>query len=167
MSFRPFAVHLLFMFLGYTLAVLVCVCVELVFMSIASPRSIFGGSRWYLAGSRNFQSVFSLGVFLAVIQTFPFWLVTVIIAEVSKERRWRWFAAAGAATAILLVSSVGIITGSWQDMLAQPVYFGGTPVGWFFGVMVYWAVAGRRSGQWRGPLVPSIRDGSADEGALK
>ncbi len=161
MSFRPFDVHLLFMLLGYALAVLVCVSVELVFMSIASPRSIFGGSRWYLAGSRNFQSVFTLGVFLAAIQTFPFWLVTVIIAEVRKERRWRWFAAAGAVTAILIVSSVGIITGSWQEMLAQPVYFGGIPIGWFCGVMVYWAVAGRRSGQWRSPQSPSIQDSSA------
>jgi hypothetical protein len=157
---RPVLIHLLFMLLGYVLAVLVSTAITLIFMNIASHSPIFSNSRSYLGFSRSFQSVFTIVATLVTIYTFPCWLITVVIAEARNERRWRWFAAAGALTAILAISIASFVSGRWQEMLDQPLYFSGAAIGWFLGNMVYWAAAGRRSGQWR--QVPG--DGSEQDG---
>jgi hypothetical protein len=143
---RAFFTHLFFMLLGYALAVLAATTVTLVIMGAATPSANPGN--W-----RDFPSVFPAGIFFMTIYTLPGWLTAVIAAELRKEQRWHWFAAAGVLTALLAI----FIAGAWREMLAHPFYFGGVPIGWFIGGLIYWVMAGRRSGNWRSQRASSAQ----------
>jgi hypothetical protein len=154
-------VHLLFMLLGYALAVLVSVTIAVVIMGL--PTTLPDNGNWgsFYSFWRDFPSVFLGGLTITSMYALPGWLISVLIAEARREQRRFWFAAAGVLTALLAL----FLAGMGRIPLSMPAMFFGSLIGGLCGGLAYWAVAGKRSGQWRMPQPLSIRDVSAAEGA--
>ena len=160
---RPFLLHLLFMILGYALAVLVSVTIACVVMGL--PTILPDNGNWgsFYSFWRDFPNLF-LGVLtITVMYDLPGWLISVVTAELRKEQRRYWFAAAGVLTALLAL----FLAGMGLVPLSMPAMFFGSLIGGFFGGLAYWAAAGIRSGQWRNPQMPVIQDTAPDEWARK
>jgi hypothetical protein len=158
---RPFIRHLLFMALGYALAVLVSVTIACVVMGLPTVFPDNGNWGSFYSFWRDFPSLFLGGLTITAMYALPGWLICVIAAEYRKEERRYWFAAAGVLTALLAL----FLAGMGRGMLSMPAMLFGSLIGGFFGGLVYWAVAGNRSGQWRLPQTPSFRDVSGAAGA--
>jgi hypothetical protein len=160
---RPFLLHLLFMLLGYALAVLVAATITVMVMGVPTVLPDQGRFGSFYSFWRDFPKMFISGLYMTAIFAFPGWLTAVCAAEIRKEQRKYWFGAAGVVTALaaLFMSGLG-------DALFQlPALFFGALIGGFFGGLAYWAVIGRRSGDWRNPPVPSVLSDPVDEGAPK
>jgi energy-converting hydrogenase Eha subunit A len=160
---RSFLLHLLFMLLGYALAVLVSVTIAVFVMGLPTVLPDHGNWGSFYSFWRDFPSLFLGGLTITALYAPPGWLISVIAAEFRNERRRFWFAAAGVLTALLAL----FIAGMGRGLMSMPAMFFGSLIGGFFGGLAYWAVAGGRSGHWRNPMGSSIRENPAAEGALK
>jgi hypothetical protein len=158
---RPFLLHLLFMLLGYALAVLVSVTIAVLIMGLPTVLPDQGNWGSFYSFWRDFPGLFLGGLTITALYALPGWLISVVIAEVRREQRRYWFAAAGVLTALLAL----LLAGMGRIPLSMPAMFFGSLIGGLFGGLVYWAVAGNRSGQWRLPQTPSFRDVSGAAGA--
>jgi energy-converting hydrogenase Eha subunit A len=160
---RAFGIHLLFMLLGYALAVLVSVIVTVFVMGL--PTILPDNGKWgsFYSFWRDFPNLFFGGLTITAIYALPGWLLTVVTAEFRKEQRKYWFAAAGVVTALLAHFLAGI--GALH--MGMPIKSLSTFIGGFCGGLAYWAVAGRSSSQWRGPAALSVQSDPVDEGAQK
>jgi hypothetical protein len=159
---RRFLIHLLFMLLGYVLAVLTATTIA---VTIGGAPTVFpdqGAWGSFYKYMRDFPMMFSFGLYTTSIWALPGWLLTVVYAELRGQEGRLFFGVAGALTAVLAIFLAGNGRGLFSDMLINPC-----PVGGFFGGLVYWAVAGRSSGQWRNPAKPYAQDNPAAEGAPK
>ena len=160
---RPFLLHLLFMALGYALAVLVSVTIACTVMGLPTVFPDNGNWGSFYAFWRDFPSLFLGGLSITAMYALPGWLITVVIAELRGERRKYWFGAAGVLTALLAL----FLSSTWIILLSAPAMFFGSLIGGFCGGMAYWAAAGRSSGGWRVPLDARAGQASMDEWALK
>jgi hypothetical protein len=160
---RAFLGHLLMMLLGYALAAVVAAAIISLIARLPSksPDPYYWSK--VLSYGPDIPGALLVGAYVAAIYAFPGWLVSVIVAEIKKEQRAYTFAAAGVLTALLALylADMGI------EFTSMTILFFGLLVGGFFGGLVYWAVAGKRSGHWRSLQMPSIREIPADETALK
>jgi hypothetical protein len=160
---RLFLIHLVFMILGYALAVLLATTITLMLMGAPTVLPDQGRFGSFYAYWRDFPKMFISGLNMTAIFAFPGWLIAVCAAEIRKEQRKYWFGAAGVVTAIaaLFMSGLG-------DALSQlPTLFVGALIGGFLGGLAYWAVIGRRSGDWRKRLELSLPADPVDEGTPK
>ncbi len=160
---RVSGIHLLFMLLGYALAVLVSVTIACVVMGLPTVLPDNGNWGSFYAFWRDFPSLFLGGLTITAMYALPGWLITVVIAGFRRERRKYWFAAAGVLTALLALS----LSSMWIILLSAPAMIFGSLIGGFFGGLAYWVAAGKKPGQWRSPPTPSIQVSSADEWALE
>lgn len=142
---RAFVKHLLFMILGYALAVSIASAIT-VFIKFA-PTVLPDNGAWGSA----YKALETLPVFLmfgalyTAMFALPGWLISVVIAERQSERRKYWFGLAGFVTAIL----AHVIALLWVGKIfAEPLTIIGSIIGGFAGGLVYWAIAGKNSGQW-------------------
>jgi hypothetical protein len=162
-STRPFLLHLLFMPLGYALAVLVSVTIACVVMGLPTVLPDKGNWGSFYSFWRDFPSLFLGGLTITAMYALPGWLICVITAEFRNEKRRYWFAAAGVLTALLAL----FLAGMGHLPLSMPPMFFGSLIGGFFGGLAYWAVTGRRSGHWRTRPELSVPADPAAQGALK
>jgi hypothetical protein len=148
---RAILIHLLFMILGYALAVLVASAIT-VFVMFA-PTVLPDDGAWGSAyrALRDLPVLLIFGAFYTALFALPGWLISVVTAEYRKEQRKYWFAPAGLATSILAhLIALGFV----GKIFAEPLTVFGSLIGGFCGGLVYWAVAGKTSGQWKS----NIRD---------
>jgi energy-converting hydrogenase Eha subunit A len=157
---RALFIHLLFMLLGYALAVLVSVTIAVFVMGL--PKVLPDNGNWgsFYSFWRDFPNLFLGGLTITALYALPGWLISVVAAEFRKEQGKYWFAAAGVLTALLAL----FLAGMGRGLMSMPAMFFGSLTGGFFGGLVYWAVIGRRSGHWRTRSVPAD---PAAQGALK
>jgi hypothetical protein len=161
---RAFFGHMVLMLLGYALAVIFATLVALLALSILAPllnppRPASFADFW-----RDLPTVYLVGVILLTgAFALPGWLVFTVFAEIRGERRMYWFAAAGMLAAIL----AQVLIGLGRGIFGWPSMFVGSLPGGFAGGAAYWAVAGRRSGEWRKPLEPYIPSVPAGDRTLK
>jgi hypothetical protein len=158
---RPLLLHLFFMILGYALAVPVASTITTIVM--IAPTVLPDQGKWgsFYLFMDDFPGWYYGGMWIAAIYAFPGWIVSVITAEIRKEQRKYWFAAAGVLTVLLAFT----FTGFGRRIMTDPMIMFSTLIGGFFGGLVYWAMAGRRSGNWRNPTPGSTKHDAADEGA--
>jgi energy-converting hydrogenase Eha subunit A len=156
-------IHLLFMLLGYALAVLVSVTIAVFVMGLPTVLPDNGNWGSFYSFWRDFPNLFLGGLTITALYALPGWLISVVAAEFRNERRRFWFAAAGVLTALLAL----FLAGMGRGLMSMPAMFVGSLTGGFFGGLVYWAVTGKRSGDWRSLPEPAIRENPADEGTLK
>jgi hypothetical protein len=160
---RAFLGHLFMILLGYALAAFAAAAtISLIARLPSKSPDPYYWSKVFSYGP-DIPGALLVGAYVVSIYAFPGWLVSVIIAEISKEQRAYAFAAAGVLTALLALylADMGI------EFTSMSVLSFGLLIGGFFGGLVYWAVAGKRSGHWRSLKMPSIREIPADERALK
>jgi hypothetical protein len=143
---RAFVKHLFFMILGYALAVSLASAIT-VFIKFA-PTVLPDNGAWGSA----YKALETLPVFLlfgALYTTgfaLPGWLISIVIAERRMEQRKYWFGLAGIATATL----AHLIALLWVGKIfAEPLTIIGSIIGGFAGGLVYWAIAGKKSGVWK------------------
>ena len=161
---RAFLPHLLLMALGYVLAVLVSVTIATLIMGLqtALPGKVNWGS--FYSFWRDFPNLLFLGgLTITALYGLPGWLIFVFTAELRREKRRFWFAAAGVLTALLAL----FLAGKGHIPLTMPAMVIGSLIGGFFGGLAYWAAAGRGSGGWRAPLGARADETAMDGGALK
>lgn len=142
---RPLLNHLLFMALGYALAVLVATTVVVLIQGLPTvfpDQGAWGSFYNYL---NDFPSMFLFGLLMTAIYGLPGWLITVVAAEWRGERGKYWFAIAGILTAILAI----VIASRGQRLFADWLLNGGILVGGFFGGLAYWPMAGKTSANWK------------------
>jgi hypothetical protein len=144
---RPLLIHLLFIVLGYALAIFVAL---LAFCIVIGLGSTMPDQREW--GSLNLDVkdlpiMFAVGFFITAIYGLPGWLASVVFAEIRSERRALPFAIGGVFTAILAVflARMGLLVFS-DTILQRSILFGG-----FCGGLAYWVAVGKRSGSWRRP----------------
>ena len=138
---RPFLLHLLFIILGYALAVLVSVTIACVVMGLPTVLPDNGNWGSFYAFWRDFPGLFAGGLMITSLYALPGWLISVVTAESRNERRKFWFAAAGVLTAFLAL----LLAGRGMAMISMPAMSVGSLIGGFFGGLTYWAAAGRGS----------------------
>jgi hypothetical protein len=160
---RAFVIHLLFMLLGYALAVLVSVTIAIAITGFTTALSDNGAMGSPYSFLREFPNLFLLGLSITALYALPGSLISVVTAEYRKERRKFCFAAAGLATALLAL----LLAGMGRDLLSDPALYIASLTGGFFGGLVYWAVIGKRSGQWRNLAALSVQSDPVVEGAQK
>ena len=144
---RPFLIHLIFMLLGYALAVLVATTVVVLIQGLPTvfpDQGAWGSFYNYL---NDFPMMFLFGLMMTAMYGLPGWLITVVAAEWQGKRGKYWFAVAGILTAILAI----LIASRGQRLFADWLLNGGILVGGFFGGLAYWAIAGKTSGNWKQP----------------
>jgi hypothetical protein len=160
---RPFLPHLLFMALGYALAVLVSVTIACVVMGLPTVLPDNGNWGSFYSFWRDFPGLFLGGLTITALYALPGWLISVATAEFRIEQRKYWFAAAGVLTALLAL----LLSGMGLGAVSMPAMFFGSLIGGFFGGLAYWAAAGKMSGQWRSPQAAQVAQAAMDEWALK
>ena len=158
---RP--LHLLFMILGYVLAVLVSVTIACIVMGLPTVLPDKGNWGSFYAFWRDFPGLFVGGLYITSLYALPGWLISGVTAEYFNERRKYWFAAAGVLTALLAL----LLAGRGTGMISMPAMSVGSLIGGFFGGLAYWAAAGRSSGGWRVLLDARAGEIALDGGALK
>jgi energy-converting hydrogenase Eha subunit A len=160
---RPLFLHLLFMLLGYALAVLVSVTIACAVMGLPTVLPDNGNWGSFYSFWRDFPNLFLGGLTITGIYALPGWLISVVAAEFRKEQRRYWFAAAGVLTALLAL----FLAGMGRGILSMLPMFFGSLIGGLFGGLVYRAVIGKRSGQWRSLAARSAPFDPVAGGALK
>ncbi len=145
---RSFLIHLMFMVLGYILAVLVAsaITVFILFAPTIFPDNGAWGSAY--KAWRDLPGMLLFGAYFTAIYALPGWLISVVVAELRNMRGKYLFGVAGILTAML-----AHLVDNWMagGMFSTPMIFGGSLVGGFCGGLVYWAIAGKRSGAWKSP----------------
>jgi energy-converting hydrogenase Eha subunit A len=143
---RPFLIHLLFMLLGYALAVLTAttvVCIVMGLPTVFPDQGAWGSFQRYL---KDFPMMFAFGMMLTAMYALPGWLISVVTAEIRNERRKYWFAVAGLLTALLAHLLSG---GANYTIFADIFMTAAILAGGLCGGLAYWALTGRRSGSWK------------------
>jgi hypothetical protein len=143
---RLFLLHLLFMLLGYALAVLTATTVVCMFMGLPTvfpDQGQWGSFYRYL---KDFPAMFAVGLMMTAMYGLPGWVISVVTAEVRGERRRFWFGLAGVLTAL-----VAQMLSSWRNFTIFSDMFMTAAIltGGLCGGLVYWALIGRRSGSWK------------------
>jgi hypothetical protein len=156
---RPFLLHLLFMLLGFALAALAAATIiSLIALLPSSSSYPYYWSKVFSNG-RQVPGTLLLATYAVAIYALPGWLISVVIAEIWKERRWQSFALAGVFTALVALYYANME----RELSSLSILFFGILASGFFGGLVYWAVAGRRSGDWRqAPVQGAGKGGGAD-----
>jgi energy-converting hydrogenase Eha subunit A len=157
---RPFLLHLLFMALGYALAVLVSVTIACAVMGLPTVLPDNGNWGSFYSFWRDFPALFAGGLYITSLYALPGWLISVVTAEFRRERRKLWFAAAGVLTALLAL----FLAGMGRGILSMLPMFIGSLTGGLFGGIAYWAAAGRGSGRWREPQETRAAEAATDQG---
>ena len=142
---RPFIIRLLFMILGYALAVLVATTVVVLIQgapTVFPDQGAWGSFYRYL---NDFPAMFVFGLMMTAIYGLPGWLISVLIAEWQGKRDKYWFAFAGVLTALLAI----LIASRFQRLFDDWLMNGGILVGGFCGGLAYWSVAGKTSANWK------------------
>jgi hypothetical protein len=142
---RPLPLHLLFMALGYALAVAVAtltVCLLMGAPSIFPDQGQWGSFYRYL---QDLPGMLYLGSIMTATYGFPGWLISVVAAEFRFERRKFWFAIAGVLTAFLALILSGFGGRMFSDLIMKVSILVGGACGGF----AYWLIAGKSSGSWR------------------
>jgi hypothetical protein len=147
MTGRPFLIHLLFMLLGYALAVLVATTIVVAIMGAPTIFPDQGAWGSFYKFMQDFPMMFGFGLMMTSIYGLPGWLVTVIFAEWRDRRSRLFFAAAGVLTALLAM----IIAGMGHGLFSERLLHGACLIGGLFGGLAYWAIAGKSSANWRKP----------------
>jgi energy-converting hydrogenase Eha subunit A len=143
---QAFLIHLLFMLLGYALAVLTAttvVCVVTGLPTVFPDQGQWGSFYRYL---KDFPAMFAVGLMMTAMYGLSGWIISVVTAEIRSERRRFWFGFAGVLTALLAQ-----MLSSWRNFTIFPDIFMTAAIltGGLCGGLVYWAVIGRRSGSWK------------------
>jgi energy-converting hydrogenase Eha subunit A len=143
---RAFLIHLLFMLLGYAIAVLTAttvVCIVMGLPTVFPDQGRWGSFYRYLS---DLPAMFAVGLMMTAMYGLPGWLISVVTAEIRAERRRFWFGVAGVLTALLAQ-----MFSSWRNFTIFPDIFMTAAIltGGLCGGLVYWAVIGRRSGSWK------------------
>ena len=143
---RTFLVHLVYMALGYALAVLVATTITCVLFGL--PTILPDDGRWgsFHGYLRDFPAMFMIGAMMTAAYGFPGWLVSVVVAERKQFRSRRYFAFAGVLDALLAL----LLAGRFQGLFPEIWLNLSCLAGGFFGGLAYWAVAGKDSGIWKG-----------------
>ncbi|MGB8817231.1 MAG: hypothetical protein WCC66_04830 [Rhizobiaceae bacterium] len=142
---RPFLIHLLYMILGYALAVLVATTVVVVVMGLPTVLPDQGAQGSFYRYLKDFPMMFLFGLMITSLYALPGWLVTVIFAEWRSKRGRLFFAVTGFFTALLAL----ILAGMGRGIFAEPLLHGASLVGGLCGGLAYWALAGKKSGGWK------------------
>jgi hypothetical protein len=158
---RPFLIHLLFMLLGYVLAVLTAttvVCVVTGLPTVFPDQGEWGSFYRYLD---DLPAMFVIGLMMTALYALPGWLISVVTAEVRNEKRKYWFAFTGFVTAVLAHMISGGTNFAMFANIAMTISLLTVAIliGGFFGGLVYWALAGKRSGGWK--LAKAATNGQA------
>jgi len=134
------------MALGYALAVAVAtltVCILIGLPSVFPDQGQWGS---FYRNLNDLPLMLYVGAFMTAAYGFPGWLISVITAEIRSERRKFWFAIAGLLTALLAQTlSRGMNYTIFSDIFMTIAIL----IGGLCGGIVYWFVAGKRSGIWR------------------
>lgn len=144
---RPFLAHLLFMTFGYALAVLFATTVVVLIQgapTIFPDHGAWGSFYRYL---NDFPAMFLFGLMMTAMYGLTGWLISVIVAEWKGRRGKYWFAIAGVLSAFLAI----LIAGRFQRIFDDWLMNGGILAGGFCGGLAYWAVAGKKSANWKQP----------------
>jgi hypothetical protein len=143
---RPLAIHLFFMVLGYALAVAVAstITVFITFIPTVLPDDGAWGSAY--KSLQELPIFLMFGALYTAMFATPGWLISVITAEYTNERRKYWFGVAGFLTAILAQLIAYAFIGG---MFAAPMTLIGSLIGGSAGGVSYWAIVGKRSGGWK------------------
>ena len=133
------------MLLGYALAVLAATTV--VCLVMGAPTVLPDKGNWgsFYRYAQDLPMMFVFGLMMTALYGLPGWLVSVITAEIRDERRRFWFAAAGFLTALLAL----FLASRGTRMFAEPLFGAAILAGGLAGGLAYWAVIGKRSGNWK------------------
>ncbi len=141
-----FLQHIGFMILGYALAVCGAstITVFVMFVPTVLPDNGAWGSAYKALETLPMFLMF--GAFYTSMLALPGWLISVSIAERQNEQRKYWFGIAGVATTVL---AHGIALYFVGKIFAEPLTIFGSLIGGFFGGLIYWVIAGKKSGNWK------------------
>ena len=142
---KTLAIRSLWMLLGYALAVLVATTLVCVMMGIPSLLPDHGAMGSFYRYLQDFPSMFAFGTLMTALYGLPGWLISVVYAEWRNVRHRVWFAIAGflnGGLAILLSNNGRFYTGDF--ILTSAIFIGGLAGG-----LAYWALAGKKSGNWK------------------
>ncbi len=144
---KPFGIHLLFMALGYALAVLVATTVVVAIMG--APTVFPDQGRWgsFYRFIQDFPMMFLFGLMMTSLYGLPGWLMTVVFAEWRVRRGKLFFALTGLWTALLALLIAGMGKGLFSEALLSIACL----IGGICGGLAYWAIAGKTSGNWKSP----------------
>ncbi len=137
--------HVFMALLGFALAALAAaIIISLITHLFSSSTSPYAWSN-VLSDGRQLPGKLLFATYAVLIYALPGWLISVAVAEIRREKRSWWFAVAGvfASLVALFYAKMG------EELSSMSVLFFAFLAGGFFGGLVYWAVAGRRSGGWR------------------
>ena len=139
---RALFVHLVFMLLGYALAVLTATSV--VCLVFGAPTVFPDQGQWgsFYRYMRDLPAMFMVGLMMSALYGLPGWLISVIAAEWRQLRGAAYFAIAGILTAALAI----FIGGRGKALFPETLMNIAILIGGLFGGLAYWAIAGRRSG---------------------
>ncbi len=155
---RPLLLHLLFMALGYALAVLTAttvVCIAMGLPTVFPDQGAWGSFQRYL---KDFPMMFAFGTMMTAMYGLPGWLISVVTAEIRNERRKYWFAIAGLLTALLAQMLSGGVN---YTIFADIFMIAAILIGGLCGGLAYWAVVGKLSGKWKLAKPTAIAEASA------
>ena len=140
-------IHLLFMALGYALAVLVATTVVVTIMG--APTILPDQGKWgsFYHFAQDFPMMFLFGLMMTSLYGLPGWLMTVIFAELRVRRGRLFFAVTGLWTALLALLVAGMGKGMFSEALLNIACL----IGGICGGLAYWAIAGKNSGNWKHP----------------
>lgn len=143
---RDLLIHLLLMALGYALAVMLAsaITVFVMFVPTVLPDNGAWGSIYKELKSMPMFLMF--GTFYTFMLALPGWLISVIIAERQNEQRKYWFGIAGIATTVVAHGFALLFVGK---IFAESLTIFGSLIGGFFGGLIYWVIAGKKSGNWK------------------
>ena len=142
---RPLLIRLLYMALGYALAVLVATTV--VVAIVGAPTIFPDQGAWgsFYRFMQDFPMMFLFGLMMTSLYGLPGWLMTVIFAEWRNRRGKLFFALTGLWTALLALFLAGMGKGLFSEALLNIACL----IGGVCGGLAYWAIAGKNSGNWK------------------
>ncbi len=141
---RPLLTHILWMILGYAIAVLAATCVTVI--ALRYPTNLIKPGK--ILDFSDLRSMFIFGLLATGPYAFPGWLISMITAEIRNERRGLYFAIAGLVTASVAVLLFGA---SAPDMASGLRFIVTCLIGGVLGGLVYWRTVGRNTAQWKQP----------------
>jgi energy-converting hydrogenase Eha subunit A len=143
---KRFLIHLLFMLLGYALAVLTATTVVCIFMGLPTvfpDQGAWGSFQRYL---KDLPMIFAFGMMMTATYGLPGWLISAVTGEIRNERHKYWFALAGLLTALLAHMLSGWVN---YTIFADIFMSAAILAGGLCGGLAYWGLTGRRSGSWK------------------
>ncbi len=144
---RPILIRLLFMALGYALAVLVATTIVVAIMGAPTIFPDQGAWGSFYRFAQDFPMMFLFGLMMTSLYGLPGWLMTVIFAEWRTRRGKLFFAVTGLWTALLALLIAGMGKGMFSEALLNIACL----IGGICGGLAYWVIAGKNSGEWKQP----------------